>query len=140
MDYSGWAALAAGAVSAAVAVFAFVSGARGGTHPSTVQPVTLDQKLDQLRRAAADLRDMAADVTAEAEAQTVIAETAAATAAKNQELASLTEGQAKAVAAILDEGAEGRQRDSKKTTIIWAIVSIVASNIASVFLTLFFSR
>ena len=101
---------------------------------------TLDDKLDRLRRSAIDLRDLAGEVTAEAEAQSLIAETAAAKAVANQQLASLSEDQAQAVAALIDEGQERRQRSNTRTTIIWAIVGILASNAASVLLTLFFSN
>jgi hypothetical protein len=133
--------------SGTLGVLAFVGGMRGWRLPWEHEedaddrgPESLDDKIARLRAAATDIRELSRDVTEEAEVQVKAAESAAATAAQNQQLASLSEEQAAAIASLLDESGTKHQRAGARTTIIWAIVGILASNVASVLLTLFFTK
>lgn len=78
------------------------------------------------------LRRLADEVTAEANAQIQIAEDAASRATKNQQLASLSEEQAKAVSEVF--AAQGKF--STKLTIWIAVGSLVVSNVVTVIVTL----
>lgn len=95
-------------------------------------PLSLNAKLAMLRRNAASLRNLAAEVTSEIEAQAKAAEIAAAEANRNEQLAKLSAEQARAVNEVFDAAGLKQQRALTKSTVVWALISIFVSNIVSV--------
>lgn len=99
-------------------------------------PETLDDKILRLRSATTSLRELAGEVMAEAEAQAAAAEVAGAEAKRNQQLATLSAEQARAVSEIFDASGAKQQKALTKSTIVWAIISLVVSNAVAVGVTL----
>ncbi len=93
---------------------------------------TLSDRLQRLASTAQALRDLARDVTAEADAQAKVAEVAAAEAKRNQTLATLSAEQAKAVNEVFEASGEKQQRALTKSTVVWAVISLIVSNAVSV--------
>jgi hypothetical protein len=104
----------------------------GGT---TAAAVTLDDKIKSLGDLAEMLRLMAADVTAEAEAQIRVAQDAAKEARANERLASLTREQAEAVSEIFAEQGRTSMRESKRFGRVSLIISIIVGNVVTVVVT-----
>ncbi|MBD8219664.1 hypothetical protein IFU40_13580 [Microbacterium sp. CFBP 13617] len=95
-------------------------------------PETLGDRLQELSVVSDYLRSLSVEVTAEAEAQAKAAELAAADARRDQQLATLTAEQAQAVNAIFEASNAKQQKALTKSTVVWAVISLVASNAVSV--------
>ena len=127
------AALASGVGVAAVLFETYRSIVRGRRlKASRDKPDTLSDRIKRLSAATDYLRSLAADVTAEAEAQAKAAEVAAKDAERNQQLATLTAEQAQAVNAIFEASGVKQQKALTKSTVVWAVISLVASNAVSI--------
>jgi hypothetical protein len=140
-DLAAWGASIGGGVSVFIALMSLGYGLRSGRRASEqdVQPPTLDQKLNELSKLSTRLSDLSREVRDEADAQREVAERAAVDAKRNQQLASLSASQADAVSELLQKHSDASTRSGRRTTIIWTIVSVVLSNVASIVLTLVLS-
>lgn len=130
-------AIAAGLLTggAVLAALTALSRKRAQTGQGEGAAESFDEKIRSLGSLAENLRVIAADVTHEAEAQIRAAEAAAEEARNNEEIASLSRGQAAAVSELFAEQGRTALRETKRFSWVSLIISVVVSNAVSVTVT-----